>query len=1221
MKSLEYAVLAMATLCVTGPVTAQSLPAEPAGTADLAVLAGVSLSPTDGGRPLVAEAVHAAASAVLRASGDLTQTEERTDLSAAPPISPDVTPPVDVESPTESIPADPQVRAGYDLRVQTGRRLRLAQEGGSRLGGEVAETALNLMDSAPLFWRREFAELSPERATDLLEMPPGGLGQLAEVTARREALEQELSSLSRAIEDANALARRSRALWGRARSHWQEHPPTGIAEFWFGVWAMEMYSATAHEAVGDALVARQRIAYLDAATDYLEGTETELRQLTERQAQASELGLQNLENEIDRSRQRLDQEAIVTQRVEAEAEAAQRRAAEEQAHARDQRQREVADQWSLVAPQLGAVAGRRRREEARLNLDAQQKAAFIDEQGRISRRIQALQESSETDTTRAERADRLYDELLAQRQDARESGRLVRAELSDTRLRLVALETMVENASGRLELAQDEVGLDPDLRRSLVGLRQAEFDLAQAELELEQLRHEVVSAQWRLTELRIYFYAQSTDQLVPMLSGQRRNEAHALTGANLLEAQQNTRDRLIGISLVARDRIERLDDMTTWLSTTPGMVWLSKLLLLAFGVFLALGVIRRRGDAWLEKQVVSRLGKIVWLQRHLLGALKTVELFRVALPLLGLLYVVELVAGTSSLELPELQLLHETTVKLIGMVLALALARCIFLPASLRTKPDEQAPGFRVDLFNMPERTARLLHLTFKVWVVFAAVASILVDATQFLFGIGFTGHLVSRLVFWAQIVMVYVLCFAWRNVIIERFTKVTRIGSADPADEPTTRRVIEALQRHKDRLYSVLYLAILAVYLLAQMSWRFARKRLAALPLARRLEAQLMRRRIEAATSTGEAPKVEVARGLEISQAYRDVLRTQGPLEPKLRVLRNAEYREAMANLGKWLEGGRVALAVLGEEGAGKSTLLDVVQERAPANTSVVRARPATRIVETRELVEFIAGLLSVEGAVDVDSLVDGIRSGPRQVVLLDDCQRVFLRTVDGFEALDSLLQVISLTADWVGWFVVFELHAWEFLNRVHDRRQHFTKLLELGPISSEDVQLLIESRNEKAGVHADFRTLATAGRMSTSENRFELVRTARGFYRMLTEFTGGIPELALLYWERSLKPRSARRVEVGLFAQPDDSAAQQLGEREMFALTALVQHGALTGDELARVVGVSEGLCDVDLEFLQSIGLVNIRDNGRASVSMLAIRPVLNRLQLANLLFTRRT
>lgn len=1117
-------------------------------------------------------------------------------------------------------PSSPTSAAGWVSRNLAGRGIRSSRDAAMELGGAVSGRATDLANGAPRRWRAQFHSASIADAAGLLGLRPGSLDDLGAVTGSLGTLRDERVQLTEAWAHSTALRERSGALRSRHPIRTDGAAGETLPVLWFRVQRHLLFDTVTREAERDLRATNERMAFLDAAIDYLGTREAALREQAALASRANELGLQELENEISQDLARIDQVSTVTDRIAADAEAAQRRAEEERAQARDAQARSLADSWAVIGPELERLATQRRFEESRLTADTALKQAFITRQARTTERVAALLSTVGTDPNLSERADRLLEELLSERRDVREQAHIIRDDLRTSDARMDTLRVALAEAVDRLE-STDVVAGETDHARSLRELRAAERDLAEGRLHLAELKREVLAARWRLTERQIYFYSKTSDSIVPYLSPARRRALQEVTGANLFEASNNVRDRLVAWSLIGRDRLERLNQLWRELGTAEGMTWVFRVLAVVIGVIFLLGLLRRRGDDILVKVLVHRLENIPWAQRHLVGVLKAVEVLRVTLPAMVLLAGLSLAVGEPDPDLPEIGLLVGTFRKVILLYALLRTIRCLFVPVSIRRSSKTAPPGFAVDLFDVQPRTAGLVTLSFQVWAIYALVGSILFDFVEFLFGLGFTSYFTKRVLFWGQLLLVYILCFAWRNVIVERFTRLTRSRvPKDPADESDqeVRRGIRLLEKHKDRIYSVLFLAIIAAYLIYRFAYAAAKRWLQEMPLARRLEATLLRRRIEAASNnTGEVERAQPLVG-ELSEAYREVLGRRAPLKGSLWVGRDEPCAEVLSALGAWREDPGEAIALVGQRGSGKTAFLDVIATRQPSTMPVIRASVDQRFTQAERLVPWLSRLFEVAEQPDLAALQACLAERPPSAVLLDGGENLFLRTVHGFDALDRFLAFVSVTSTYVAWVLAFEANAWDFINRVHDRRHHFAKVVRLRGLSADQVQELIEARNQEAGIHADFRTLATAGRVTATQKSFELVRTARGFFRMLTEYTGGNPELSLLYWRQSLKPKSARRVEVGLFPRPSEDVLQRLGERELFALTAIVQHGALTAGELSQVVDVPAGLCEMDLAFLRNSDLVTIDSGGYAELEMAVMPAVTARLRAANLLYT---
>lgn len=1142
---------------------------------------------------------------------------------------------LDAEEPAERGLLEP-ISADTARRLALGSAVREARAAAESLAHAVFGQAWLVTDDKRDGWSARFAEAGADPATlaALLDLPASDLGDRAAVERHLVAVRESITAELAAPDDARAAAARLRDLAERARID-EERLRAGFADggplgVWFRVERYLLYAQEAREAEADVRTAEHRLDYLRYAEEALQARLVAIAAAELAAASAEpELDLAALDEEIEEERERLENEASRTARIAEEAAAAEQRAAEERASASV-----LAAQWTEVSAELERITNQRRLEEARLNQVTLRKERFRVQQTAFGQRAEAIVAAPASDETRAVRADRLYDELFRVRQDARETVSITRIQMRAREAHLDDLREAVQQRRGALQLARDEREDRPtsEATRRTVELREQQLQAAEAAVELEAFALEIDHRKWQLTERQIYFCAQTTDRLIPFLSRARRDKVYEITGANLLEAQQNIRDRLIGFSLVARDRMERLPDLQGWVATREGMLWAGRVLIGLFVILVGARRMRRLRDKLLLDQVIRRIEPFAFVQRHIRGALKCVELLRAAFTPFVAWLALQLVLSGPARTLAEVRLVESALTKLLLLWFLVGAIRSLFLPRALREERKQDVATWAVDLWDLQPSTASLVSLTFRVWAVYAVVASILIETGQFVFGMGFTPHLFETLLLWGQFGLVYFLCFVWRDEIVEGFATATASiaargeaapveGGASEGDDPEPRRRvgIELLRRHKDRIYSVLFLVVLAVYVLAQNAWRFVRNRVLTNPFVRRLESSLLRRRIEAAqtrdidvSDLDDAPQGLAPECLAVFAADH-------ALDRALEVRRELSLEVALTALGPWREGKAGAtIGVIGEPGGGSSTFLRQLEETLAADVTVLRFELPRRLTTEDAVVQQLVEVFGLQACADKHALIEALLAGPRRVAIIDDCEMLFLRAIHGFDALDCFLAVVSQTQPQVAWVIAFDNHAWEFINRVHDRRHHVKTIIRLAGLNELQVQKMIEQRAASVGLALDFSNLVVAQRAVQADGRYELVKTARGFFRILTDYCGGNPRVALHYWRSSLRPTGARSAEVVLFSRPDDSAIKSLGERQLFALTAIAQHGALSVPELSRVVDVAPGLCALDLSFLESRGLTLGANNGATRLAARYQRMVFTRLRDANLLYT---
>jgi len=386
-------------------------------------------------------------------------------------------------------------------------------------------------------------------------------------------------------------------------------------------------------------------------------------------------------------------------------------------------------------------------------------------------------------------------------------------------------------------------------------------------------------------------------------------------------------------------------------------------------------------------------------------------------------------------------------------------------------------------------------------------------------------------------------------------------------------------------------------------------------------------------ATAAGEGAAVagwvaELERGSDLSglpSSYRWLFRTDPVDDPRLVVGRTEELSRLQEVRTRW-EGGRPgAVAVVGAPGSGKTTLLNCASASLGEGAPVRRGRVDRRVGTSAEAVAWLREFLGPAGGgdaplgppEDADALA-GALGDRREIVLLENGERLFRREVGGYGAAETLGRLMEATADRVAWIITFERLAWDFLGNVTSLAVHFDEVVDLGPLDRAELEEAIMVRHRLTGYDLEFEPpeggLSAARRTrlhasSAAERQAHL----RGWCMDQLHGDGGreIGE-ALFLWRRCLRaaPGESGVVRARWEPPPDSAPLGTLDRDAHFALAAVALHGDLPSEALApRGDGsAGEGVARV----LEASALVEPVP-GLAPPAPLRIRPFLQRGVLA--------
>jgi hypothetical protein len=217
--------------------------------------------------------------------------------------------------------------------------------------------------------------------------------------------------------------------------------------------------------------------------------------------------------------------------------------------------------------------------------------------------------------------------------------------------------------------------------------------------------------------------------------------------------------------------------------------------------------------------------------------------------------------------------------------------------------------------------------------------------------------------------------------------------------------------------------------------------------------------------------------------------------------------------------------------------------------------------------IVEALSHVLTTEASVEA---LERALLHQRSAILVDDLQDWFAPTAAGIAALDDFLRLITATQPTTFWIAGMRTEAFEAWDGTVGLGHAFAAVLQLQPITAEDLDAVLTARQRLSGYDVVFPT--TLG--SRIAERL-LGRSARAsFVRSLAAASGGNPRAALQLWSAHAREDEAADGR-GIVLRPVHSFGwglpfvRQLDSTVKAALSSLVRFGALSQPALQDAVG----------------------------------------------------
>lgn len=335
-----------------------------------------------------------------------------------------------------------------------------------------------------------------------------------------------------------------------------------------------------------------------------------------------------------------------------------------------------------------------------------------------------------------------------------------------------------------------------------------------------------------------------------------------------------------------------------------------------------------------------------------------------------------------------------------------------------------------------------------------------------------------------------------------------------------------------------------------------------------------------------------------DLPAVYRRVFRFEPLDSEKLFVSRNVELENIGDAYDGWRKGGRGMIAVIGERGSGRSTLIQLARSRYFKDISVQRVVPAATIYSEEELLDFLAHTLGIKtNTKSLNEFEEQISDlDLTRVIIIEDIQRIFLRTIKGLEIFNRFLLFAAKTQESIFWFITCSSYTWDYIDKVLGLMRYFSKVISLEELDEEGIELLIMKRHRLTGIPVRFNPDPITEKskkyrqISHEEERQRLLKDQ--FFRRLREASTGNISVAMLFWCISINNFENRRFEIGELPDIDVRIDAKISDEELFIIAAIVQHERMTVNEIIDVLSIPREKAHLILTGLATKGFLVERD-----------------------------
>lgn len=351
----------------------------------------------------------------------------------------------------------------------------------------------------------------------------------------------------------------------------------------------------------------------------------------------------------------------------------------------------------------------------------------------------------------------------------------------------------------------------------------------------------------------------------------------------------------------------------------------------------------------------------------------------------------------------------------------------------------------------------------------------------------------------------------------------------------------------------------------------------------------------------------------------YKNLYKIQPVKDKYLFIGRNNELKKLKQAYENWVLGNYSATALIGEKWGGLTSLITQFTTTEQFSQKINRISVSGRLYDEKSFIKLICDEIGIEGIKNIDALIERINNMPsKRIIIIEDIQKMFLRTIHGFEGFKAIFKILANTNKNIFWLVSCTIYAWNFLKQTLSIEDYFSNVVLIENLNQEQVVEIIKRRNEISGLNVVFEpdeSLTVKKKLKGLNEEEQQAFLSKNYFTALSDFSESNISFALLFWLLSTKEISDNKLIIGYFKKPDLSFVKVIKMDRILVLMALILHDGLNETELARVNNITMEEAKLKLIMLLEDGIIYQQDD-RYLVNPLIYRNVIKLLKSKNLI-----
>lgn len=266
----------------------------------------------------------------------------------------------------------------------------------------------------------------------------------------------------------------------------------------------------------------------------------------------------------------------------------------------------------------------------------------------------------------------------------------------------------------------------------------------------------------------------------------------------------------------------------------------------------------------------------------------------------------------------------------------------------------------------------------------------------------------------------------------------------------------------------------------------------------------------------------------------------------------------------------------IVGEPGSGKRSLLNAIRNYALQNEEYIYHQFQNTITDKEKLLSTFSELLGFQRVLSLDEIILFLNDkSKKKIIITENINKLFVRTVDGYGALETFIYLLSMTNKNVFWICTLGKNCWNFLEPNFDLTSIFSHQIDPSKYHKEDLSAIVLSRHQVTGYNLEFlpdnlKQFRTKLRKPKSFDDDQAKFSVK-YFKKLDEYSEGNIISAMYYWLQSIHSVKENTIVIKHPKRLSLKFLSMLDNIYYLTVANIIIHGWLTDEEHSRIFNIS--------------------------------------------------